>query len=762
MKILFLSDTQTDRSNLQESDVMLKHLLAVADKVKPDLIVHLGDAKDGYDPISLVIVKWWVRAVKQIVVKGHRFIVLKGNHDRISQSVESVDWLDILAAAGAEVVSQPAITEYHGIKIAFLPFTPNAKQEIEWADALGGDVLLFHTAVAEGQANGFSGLGRTTEELHFDKYRACFGGHYHGYQQITANSWYVGSPFCHRWDEANERKGFLLADITKDVVTVKRFRSKIPGWYDAEWLEARQKNCKQCLGTGYECISPGSDGINSPGEAPSYEPCSKCQPEPGAYIRSRVPVATKKISLQLQAEEERLKGLYPQARLHVVPKMVETVGTEILLSGDTDREKVEQYVALTFPEQARFKPKVVVSFLVGVLKTTGPSPSHKQIVLSHVALRNVGPYQEADVNLDKQGLVLIQGENRDWGPGHSNGSGKSTLLSSIPIALYGRTLKGQTHDAWAMEGINKTARDTLHFTDEKGRKIEVERTRRPHGLFLRIDDEDMSTGITGTGKNQTQGEIEKLYTDFQTFVNSVYIDQTVANGFLFGTQKDRMDLISKIVAVERFELGLKKVVQQLARSVSQMAECSTLATQAGEALVHREQELASLEQLVESSCAIKVTTAREELHQLQLEHAAVAALAQTYKELEEETDSQTAAVQDINVKMAVVKNQLATAEAGKLKAKWTATNAPPAANQPRPSAWNGSRSSKVPARVCQRISTDLSTTNPQSLRRSRRRVKSSQNTSTSSATWSISSPSPERCWNMPRKGPRRKRQKTHS
>src|ERR1039457_3887660 len=182
MKILFLSDTQTDRSNLQESDVMLKHLLAVADKVKPDLIVHLGDAKDGYDPISLVIVKWWGRAVKQIVAKGHRFIVLKGNHDRISQSVESVDWLDILAAAGAVVYTQPMIRDQMGIKIALLPFTPNAKQEIEWADSLvvhQPDILLFHTAVSEGVANGFSGLGRTTEELHFNKYRACFGGHYH-------------------------------------------------------------------------------------------------------------------------------------------------------------------------------------------------------------------------------------------------------------------------------------------------------------------------------------------------------------------------------------------------------------------------------------------------------------------------------------------------------------------------------------------------------------------------------------------------------
>src|ERR1035438_8807821 len=106
MRLLLLSDSQADFGNLDQCQTSIDEVLISAARYLPDCIIHGGDLKDSYNPVDMRVVKFWVRATQQIVNAGYKFIVLLGNHDRISQSRWSKNWLDILAAAGAETITK--------------------------------------------------------------------------------------------------------------------------------------------------------------------------------------------------------------------------------------------------------------------------------------------------------------------------------------------------------------------------------------------------------------------------------------------------------------------------------------------------------------------------------------------------------------------------------------------------------------------------------------------------------------------------------
>lgn len=227
MNLLLTSDWQAEVGNLDLCEIALTELLAAAKKYQPIAIIHAGDLKESYNPVDIRVVKFWMRAIRQIKDAGFRFIVNMGNHDRISQSRESKNWFDILRAAGAETVTKPAVKRWawndDHIAIAFLPYTADKALEVEWANQLDVDtasngaykILIFHTEVNGAVMNsaGVKAKGNTARDLKFDVYDACFGGHLHMHQKIRKNAWYIGSPFCMDWSEANGRKGHLLVEL---------------------------------------------------------------------------------------------------------------------------------------------------------------------------------------------------------------------------------------------------------------------------------------------------------------------------------------------------------------------------------------------------------------------------------------------------------------------------------------------------------------------------------------------------------------------
>lgn len=613
MRLLLTSDWQTDVANIDLCQISLKELKAAAKKHKPDAIILAGDLKDQYSPVHIQVVQFWVRAIRELRALEIPVSVLLGNHDRVSQSVESDNWLDILRAAGASAVASPRWKNIGDGSVAFLPFTKDTKQLIAWAEMLSGEAskktsaLIFHNEVSGGDlGTGVPTHGVTPEELRFDRYVVAAGGHVHYHQKISRNGWFIGSPFCQDWGEANASKGHILLDVVGGKVTVRQIKTTIPGWYDTEYLEEH--------------------GI---------------EPENGAYIRSRVPVHSKKITEQLREEEERMQRAYPAIsglRFFVVPKIIPTDGEAVALVGTTDADKVASYVAATWPETAQYNVHQAVNYLTSKLEELPEVAPGKQIRFLSCAGENVLSFERVKIKYAKQGLILLQGKNTDW-PKHSNGAGKTNVLGLLSVVGWGTTLKGQRNDAWAREETEDRAVGVLRLRDARRRLIEIERSRRPHSLYLRVDGKDASSGLRSSGRQETQGLIEDLLGyDLQMLRNAVYIDQSIANGFVFGSKQGRLDLLNKLQNLERYEAALKLVQRDLERAIAVRLVSLGDLERHEEHVAEYEDALADLKQRESTDWEQKRKAAEKEKVRLITLRSGYKASKKLYAEMQQEID----------------------------------------------------------------------------------------------------------------------------
>lgn len=572
MRLLLRSDSQAEISNLDLCRISLLETFKWAKEYKVDAVIDAGDLKEAYSPVHVAVVKFWVWAVREFKRRGIRFIALLGNHDRISQSSESKNWLDILQAAGAEIVTKPKFKSVGDGWVGFLPFTADKKLEKAWAGQLSDDcahnravypeakrVLVFHTEISGGFLNSSNipTSGLTPEQLGWENYDGCFGGHIHRAQHIKeTNIHYIGSPFTHDWSEVNQRKSQVL--FTEKGM--RRLKTSIPCWYDAEHLEAR--------------------GLIPP---------------PGAYVRSRVPVTSKKITQQLKDEEERILKTFSESkdlRLFIIPKLEDSKDT-VSLKGSSDKELVEQYVTSTWPDGSRNVAEQGVAYLLGVLERVAPAARGKALRFVSLEGENVLSFKHIRIKYSKQGFIVLRGVNLDW-PKRSIGSGKTNCLSLLSIALTGETIKGQKANGWKNERVKGQASLKLTLRDERNRKIVIYRTR-PHSLRLLIDGKDQSAGIRGTGKKETQGLIQQITGyDKNLLENAVYIDQSIANSFVFGSKSARLDLLNKIQNLERYDQALKIVSKDIDRNQKSRASFESSVELLSSELVHVEDELSEL------------------------------------------------------------------------------------------------------------------------------------------------------------------------
>ena len=83
------------------------------------------------------------------------------------------------------------------------------------------------------------------------------------------------------------------------------------------------------------------------------------------------------------------------------------------------------------------------------------------IKFKKVKMHNFLAFTDAELPLDRQGLVLIEGENLSSDAYDSNGSGKSSLLSSITYAIYGKTVTNESGDEVILYGLSEASMGIL-------------------------------------------------------------------------------------------------------------------------------------------------------------------------------------------------------------------------------------------------------------------------------------------------------------
>lgn len=573
--ILFTADWQCSATNLDRCQLVLDQLLAYLDasRVSEKAVVHAGDFKDQHNPVDQRVTNFIIRAVQQIKQRA-RFYFVRGNHDSIAARDGVPSCCDVVVSAGADGVADESWllvpcgkkTRLHLVPYFRDPdrqraeFRAAAEYARRHADRC--NVLVFHNEVA-GCLMNLAGLrGRTYSLADLGAYSMCIGGHIHMPQRDVQNRVaYVGSPFCVDWGECNQEKQAFVE--LRDGVIARAVLSVVPGWYD-----------------------PGAPGF--PEGKKDWKGCR---------VRVRVPVRkdpAKEIATAKTAAEKKYAG----AVVTVVPEFTRAdQPTALDLRKDGDEALLREYVSkLSLPEFIH--PDQIITYLRGVLPRGG-ALGVQPLRFLRAEARNVLCFENVCLEMHEPGVTLVTGCNLDWaGDGDvSNGSGKSSLVSLPFLPLFGRTFKGQQHDAWARRGQRARATCAVVLQLADGRELRVERSRRPSEFRVMVGGREVTLG----DPNATQARLEQLTNlTWSVLTNAVYIGQREI-GSVFGTDKDRKELFSRLLGLDRFldaQTAMRKAVGKAQRAVDDAdGELTTASALLADARRARDEKRAALEAL---------------------------------------------------------------------------------------------------------------------------------------------------------------------
>lgn len=543
MKILLTGDWQSQTSNLDLSRRALEKELELIKKHKIDVHIDLGDSKEEYSPVAVGVTNFQVersRKIAKALGKVHCFRLL-GNHDRIGQHSDSRNWLTVFSDH-CTCITEPLATSLYNIDLMFLPYGKDVKATIYAASKLAKKVLgskgvlFFHCDVNGAQ---YSNVRKATSEskltvdtLQHKVYKQCFGGHIHKRQTLAGNVHYIGNPFPTDMGEVNQEKGFTIYDTDKGTITF--ISSELPLIYTFDYLSKKQ-------------IKKVPDGTQ---------------------IKHVVTVnANEDYYDVLDKANQVIEKKYPNSIPFVVPEFEEGLAPiDEAAKLDIDATEIEQikgYLDIVKTDP-KYRP-AVEAYMKYVLSVVSKKVSYgKGITAEEVEASNILSFKKVKFSFRKRGVCLIRGKNKDW-PGHSIGAGKSNLLALLPIAHSGKTFKDQKFG----EIVNDYTPDEkawvrLKYTTRSNDKLEIYRQFNPSKLVFTVNGKDASQGMRSNGKKDTQGLIEELtgYT-FNTLANAVYIDQSMTQSFLLGTDKDRAELLHKFQNLDRFVIAQKIANVQL-------------------------------------------------------------------------------------------------------------------------------------------------------------------------------------------------------
>lgn len=354
-------------------------------------------------------------------------------------------------------------------------------------------------------------------------------------------------------------------------VNIVSIPSRLPGWYDTK-----------------------APGFKAP---PSWKGCR---------VRVVVPIASDP-GLEIQAARARLEKMYPGALLHLVPDLQRGAKPEnIDVRGGDDAVLGRYLEKATLPEGV--SADQVKEYLSRFLSKLGLFGVQGLRFKTFEATETLS-FKTIKFDLNRRGLTLVSGSNEDWNKDGliSNGAGKSGFVNIPFIALFGRTFKEQKHDEWACDQSDLPAKVTQVVQLPDGRDMRVSRGRRPSLLRAWIEDSEITMGKP----EATQALIERV-TNFTLDVatNAVYIGQREV-GSVFGTEKERKELFSRLIGLDRFLDATTALRKALGRCQRSLDETENEAEHAKSALDEARSGLEGIEEQLARVPAVSERAARD-------------------------------------------------------------------------------------------------------------------------------------------------------
>ncbi len=525
--IVLSGDWQAQFSNLDTLETYIDWLVSLG-RPDRDLIIT-GDLKEKLNPNDGRVLKRLQNMLYRLRAVYASVTIVKGNHDQFSVSMESENFLSLIAPPESFlVVEEPEIVRLGGRLVACLPYgTTDAMREAlsSFAADLPGmskpghpwPVLVFHAGIQSARLNALqvdeSSESLTLGDLHPEIYSACFGGHYHYRQQVGTNAWYVGSPFCHSWGEASQIKGAVLYEGGK----VQLLDGPIPGWYD-----------------------PSLPGFEEPATWA------------GARVRVRVSVnpGSMEIPSLLRAAEAEANAKYSGAEI-VVEKRVEEGLSAALTGLGSDQDIVGEWTA-QLPAEAQDWALMLENYLLSRLERVATlTRTGAGVRFLEFEGENILSFEKIRIDYRRPaGLRLITATNEDWG-NRSNGSGKTSYMQMLPIVMAGKSLKGQKADKWRRRGSTGRSYGRLKMELPNGSVVEVERQRHPKQYVrLYVNGKDETSGMGDADVIKTLENLTGL--TWSMITSAIYVDQGGVNRLLSGTDSERKQIVADFLNLERY------------------------------------------------------------------------------------------------------------------------------------------------------------------------------------------------------------------
>ena len=187
---------------------------------------------------------------------------------------------------------------------------------------------------------------------------------------------------------------------------------------------------------------------------------------------------------------------------------------------------------------------------------------------------SVGNQTQA-VNLDRDDLTLVLGENFDVGGGEGgarNGTGKTTIINALSYALYGIALTNIKRDNLINKTNSKGMLVTVEF-ERGGIVYRIERGRRPNVLKFYVGDHEIEPEDSAQGDSrETQSEIEKLLGMSHNMFKHIVALNTYTEPFLSMRANDQREIIEQLLGITQLSEKadvLKEQVKQTKNSIQE-------------------------------------------------------------------------------------------------------------------------------------------------------------------------------------------------
>lgn len=181
------------------------------------------------------------------------------------------------------------------------------------------------------------------------------------------------------------------------------------------------------------------------------------------------------------------------------------------------------------------------------------------------------------IDLDKEQLVLVLGENLDSGgtEGSRNGVGKSTIVNAISYSLFGQALTSIKKDNLINNINKKNMLVTIDF-QKNGINYRIERGRKPAVLKFFVDDKEQEVTDDGQGDSrETQKDIETILGMSHDMFKHIVALNTYTDPFLSMRASDQRAIIEQLLGITVLSEKADALKEQIKLTKDQIFRANT-------------------------------------------------------------------------------------------------------------------------------------------------------------------------------------------